>query len=100
MAKAKGLSERVILYRHALKNAVYPLVTMVGILFSSLLMGTFFAEIVFEYPGLGTLLVASATLLDMPLISGFVVVVTLVFVTNNLLVDLFYSYLDPRVRID
>jgi peptide/nickel transport system permease protein len=90
----------MILDPHALKKAIYPLVTMIGILFSNLLMGMFFAEIILEYPGLGILLVANATLLDIPLISGFVVVVTFVFVTNNLLVFFFYSYLDPRIRIE
>jgi len=96
--QANGFSQRSILYRHVLKNAAIPLVTVLGVVFVSLLASTVFVETVFAMPGLG-LLIQQATLQhDIPVIQGAVLYITLLVVLANLLVDLAYGLLDPRVR--
>jgi peptide/nickel transport system permease protein len=96
--QANGFSRRSILYRHVLKNAAVPVVTVLGVVFVSLLAATVFVETVFAMPGLG-LLIQQATLQhDIPVIQGAVLYVTLLVVLANLLVDLAYGLLDPRVR--
>lgn len=99
LAKAKGLRERTILYRHAFRNALYPLITYIGVLFNNLIIGIIFAEIVFNYPGIGSLMPVSMSALDLPLINGFVLLTTFIFVISNLIIDLMYAKMDPRVRI-
>jgi peptide/nickel transport system permease protein len=96
--QANGFSQRSILYRHVLKNAAIPVVTVLGVVFVTLLAATVFVESVFAMPGLG-LLIQQATLQhDIPVIQGAVLYVTLLVVLANLLVDLAYGLLDPRVR--
>lgn len=96
--QANGFSERSIVYRHVLKNAAIPVVTVLGVMFVSLLAATVFVETVFAMPGLG-LLIQQATLQhDIPVIQGAVLYITLLVVLANLLVDLAYGLLDPRVR--
>lgn len=97
-ARAKGLTERVILLRHAFRNALIPIVTIVGLQVGSLLSGAVLTETVFLLPGVGTQLVDSIFARDYPVVQGFVVVVALVFASVNIIVDLSYSFLDPRVR--
>ncbi len=97
-ARAKGLSERVVIYRHALRNALIPIVTIVGLQFGTLLGGAVLTETVFGWPGLGRLLVDSIGYRDYPVIQGTVLVITLGFVLVNLVVDLLYAYLDPRIH--
>jgi len=97
-ARAKGLSERVVIYRHALRNALIPIVTIVGLQFGTLLGGAVLTETVFGWPGLGRLLVDSIGYRDYPVIQGTVLVITLGFVLVNLAVDLLYAYLDPRIH--
>jgi ABC-type dipeptide/oligopeptide/nickel transport system permease component len=97
-ARAKGLRERTILIRHAMRNALIPIVTIVGLQVGSLLAGAVLTETVFALPGIGTQLVDSIFARDYPVIQGFVVVVALLFSSVNIIVDLSYSFLDPRIR--
>lgn len=97
-AEAKGLSERVVLMRHAMRNALVPIVTIVGLQFGLLLSGAVLTETVFALPGVGTQLVNSIFARDYPVVQGFVVVVALIFASVNILVDVSYSFLDPRIR--
>lgn len=96
-AKAKGCPERIIRYRHAGRNTLLPVVTAAGLQFAHLVTGTLFVEIVFSYPGLGSLLYKSLLTRDYPLMAGILLVLTVVVLTINLLLDVFYSKLDPRV---
>lgn len=96
-ARAKGLVERIVVSKHALKNALIPLVTVAGMQFSALLGGTVIIETVFAWPGLGRLVVQSIFARDYPLVQGIVFVLALIFVGSNLLVDILYVYLDPQI---
>ncbi len=96
-ARAKGLRERMILVRHAMRNALIPIITIVGLQVGLLLSGAVLTETVFLLPGVGTQLVASIFARDYPVVQGFVVVVALLFASVNIIVDLSYSFLDPRV---
>jgi peptide/nickel transport system permease protein len=98
-ARSKGLGERVILFRHAMRNAVLPLVTVIGLQFGTLLGGAVLTETVFGLPGMGTMLVDSIFGRDYPVVQGFTLMIALIFVFVNLLVDLSYAYLDPRIRL-
>jgi peptide/nickel transport system permease protein len=98
MARASGVAPSSILFRHALRNAALPVVTVLGWLFVSLLGGTVVIETVFALPGLGQLAVNAASRADLPLIQGVVVCFTIIVVIVNLIVDLLYLWLDPRVR--
>ena len=98
MARANGLSSGSIVFRHALRNASIRVVTVIGLLAVGLLGGTVLAENVFALPGLGSLMVNAGTQHDLPVVAGLVVCFTLVVVAINLLVDLAYLWLNPRVR--
>ncbi|OGK84473.1 MAG: peptide ABC transporter permease [Candidatus Rokubacteria bacterium GWA2_73_35] len=97
-ARAKGLPERVVLGKHALRNALIPVVTVIGIGLADLLVGAPLTETVFAWPGLGRLLVAAVGQRDLPVVMGAVLVFALVYVVGNLLVDLAYLLIDPRTR--
>lgn len=97
-AYAKGLRESVILNRHALRNALLPFVTIVGLEFGTLLNGSVVIETVFAWPGIGYLLVQSLSARDLPVIAAGVVFLAIMYVTLNLIVDLLYTVIDPRVR--
>ena len=99
-AWAKGLRERVVIMRHALKNALIPVVTIIGIQIPVLIGGTVIIETIFQLPGMGRLLVNAANQRDNPLITGLTLVFALALLIINLLVDLTYGYLDPRVRLE
>jgi len=99
-ARSKGLKERVVTIRHALKNALIPVVTVVGIEFGYLLGGAVITETVFARPGLGRLLVSSITSRDFPVVQGTLMLLAGSFVLVNLLVDIVYGYLDPRIRYE
>jgi peptide/nickel transport system permease protein len=99
-ARAKGLSEMWVVYRHAFKNALIPIVTITGLQVGALLSGAFVIEAVFAYPGIGMLAVQALQTRDFPMIQGIVLLVALIYVSINLLVDLLYGFLDPRVRYE
>jgi peptide/nickel transport system permease protein len=98
-ARAKGLSQRRIVGVHILKNILIPIVTVIGLEFGSLVAFSVVTETIFAWPGMGKLLLEAIQKLDRPLIVAYVLVVVLLFVTINLIVDLLYSALDPRVRL-
>jgi peptide/nickel transport system permease protein len=97
-ARSKGLNERLVIYKHALRNAWLPIVTIIGLQFGTLLGGAVITETVFAWPGIGRLLVESIGFRDYPVIQGAVLVITFGFVLTNLLVDMLYAYLDPRIQ--
>jgi ABC-type dipeptide/oligopeptide/nickel transport system permease component len=97
-ARAKGLREAAVITRHALKNALIPVVTIVGLQFGTLLGGSVVVESVFAWPGMGRLLVDAILMRDYPIIQGAVMLFAASFALINLAVDLFYGYLDPRIR--
>jgi peptide/nickel transport system permease protein len=97
-ARAKGLLEWVVITRHGLKNALIPVVTIFGLQFGQLLAGTFVVETVFARPGLGRLVIDGILNKDLPVVQGVVLVVATAYVVVNLLVDLTYGLLDPRIR--
>ncbi len=98
-ARAKGLSETRVFLRHALRNALLPLVTIVGLEFGLLLSGTVLVESIFAWPGLGRYMADAIVSSDYNAIMGVTIVVTAGYVLINLVVDLLYAYLDPRVRL-
>lgn len=97
-ARAKGISEWVVTYGHGLRNALIPIVTIVGLQFGTLLGGAVLTETVFAWPGIGRLLVDAISYRDYPVIQGAVLVITVGFVLVNIIVDMLYAYLDPRIR--
>ena len=97
-ARAKGLEETVVLLRHALRNAILPILTVIGFGFGLLLGGVIVTEQVFAIPGLGRLLVDAIKQRDYPVIQGTILFVSVIYVFVNLLVDLLYAYFDPRIR--
>jgi peptide/nickel transport system permease protein len=97
-ARAKGLGERPVVWRHALKNALIPIVTVVGVQAGYLLGGAVLTETVFAWPGVGTLVVQGILARDIPLVQGGVLVIALSFVLVNLAVDALYAWLDPRIK--
>jgi peptide/nickel transport system permease protein len=97
-ARAKGLAERGVIVRHGLKNALIPVVTVIGLQFGGLLSGAFLTETVFARPGVGRYVVAAIGARDYPVIQATVLIVAVFFVLINLLVDVMYAFLDPRIR--
>lgn len=97
-ARARGLPERVVVYKHGLKNAFIPILTMMGLQFALLLVGAVLTEITFSWPGMGTLLFERISYRDFTTVQGTVVFFALIVVTVNLLVDIIYAYIDPRIR--
>jgi ABC-type dipeptide/oligopeptide/nickel transport system permease component len=97
-ARAKGLSERRVLLRHALPNALLPVVTIIGLQFGSLLAGTIVTEMIFSWPGIGRLAVDAIESRDYPLLQGCILVIAVSYVLVNLLTDILYAAVDPRVR--
>ncbi len=97
-ARAKGLAERTVLFRHALKNAFIPVISIIGLQFGFLLGGTVVIETIFSRPGLGHLLVNAILWKDLPLVQGIVLLVALIYTLVNLATDVAYAYLDPRIH--
>jgi ABC-type dipeptide/oligopeptide/nickel transport system permease component len=97
-ARAKGLDGRRVIYRHALKNVLIPVVTVIGLQLGLLLGGAFLTETVFSWPGIGSLTINAILAADFPVVQGSVILVAAVFVTVNLVVDLLYAWIDPRIR--
>jgi peptide/nickel transport system permease protein len=99
-ARSKGLKERVVVIKHALKNAMIPIITVVGLQFGLLLGGAVLTETVFAWPGLGRLIVDSILARDYPVIQGAILIFGLLYIMVNLVVDLIYALVDPRIRYD
>lgn len=99
-ARAKGLTETQVIYKHAGKNAIIPVITLAGIQFIRLLGGTVIVETIFDYPGIGRFGVMAAQQLDIAGILGFSLMVAVLFVAGNLLADILYTAVDPRIRLD
>jgi len=99
-ARAKGLREYAVVYRHALRNALIPIITAVGLQFGALLGGAVLTETVFGWPGMGQLLVESIFARDYPMVQGIVLVFSALFILTNFLVDLSYVLIDPRIHYD
>ena len=97
-ARAKGLGEFNVFVRHAFKNASIPIITLLGFLFIGLITGTIFVEIVFAIPGLGRLLVDAVKAHDIPIVQALLMLTALVYIYVNLVVDIIYAYVDPRIR--
>jgi len=98
--RAKGLSERAVIYKHAVRNAMVPVVTVIGLNFGLLLAGAILTETVFSWPGLGRLVVEAVYERDYPLVVGSILVFAIIFVFVNLITDIFYKYIDPRIHYD
>jgi len=98
--RAKGLSERAVIYKHAVRNAMVPVVTVIGLNFGLLLAGAILTETVFSWPGLGRLVVEAVYERDYPLVVGSILVFAIIFVFVNLITDIFYTYIDPRIHYD
>jgi len=99
-ARAKGLAERLVIYKHALRNAMIPVVTYMGLQFGVLLGGAVVTEQIFSWPGMGRMLVEAIESRDYPVIQGAILFMAAVFVAINLLVDLLYGWLDPRISYE
>ena len=97
-ARAKGLSERVVIFRHALKNAMLPVVTVFGYEFGRLISGTVIIEVIFLVPGMGRLLVTSIFNRDFPMIQAVVLLIAVIVLILNVIMDLLYAWLNPRIR--
>lgn len=98
-ARAKGLPGRVVLWRHAFRNALVSVITIIGLEFGALISGAIIVETVFSWPGIGLLLIQGITFRDFPLIMGLVLVYTTIFVLMNVLIDILYTIVDPRIRM-
>jgi len=99
-ARAKGLSESAVLFRHAFRNALIPILTILGLQFGTLLAGTIVTESIFSWPGVGRLAVQAIQARDYPLLQGCILMIAVSYVLVNLLTDLVYAFVDPRVRFE
>jgi len=99
-ARSKGLSERVVLYAHALRNALLPLITMVGLQGGRLLGGAMITEVVFSWPGMGRLLAESLAARDYPVLMAAFTLMSILVILGNLLADVGYAFADPRIRLE
>lgn len=97
-ARARGVGERTILWKHIVPNAMLPLITLLGLSLGSLLGGTAVVEIIFSYPALGSLAIQAITSMDYPLVQGFVLWIAMAYMVVNIIVDISYEYLDPRLK--
>jgi peptide/nickel transport system permease protein len=97
-ARAKGLSQRAVVYGHAFRNALVPVVTVVGITMAILIGGAVVTEIVFNIPGLGRLIISAILRRDYPVVQGVVLITAAAYVMINLTIDLLYAFIDPRIR--
>ena len=99
-ARAKGLPERVVVARHGLPNALLPVITIVGMNVGTMLSGSVLVEVVFAWPGMGRLLYDGVLARDYPLIIGIILIVSVAVVLVNLITDVVYAIVDPRIRYD
>jgi len=99
-SRAKGLTERVVVWQHALRNALIPVITLIGLQFGNTLAGAVITETVFSRPGIGRLTVNAIQAKDYPLVQGCVLFLAVIYLTVNLVVDVIYAYVDPRIRLE
>ncbi|TWH51664.1 nickel ABC transporter permease [Sporomusa sp. KB1] len=99
-ARARGLSKNAALLKHGLKNAVLPCITLIGVDFGKLLAGQFACETIFSWNGIGKFAVDSINLKDLPVIQGYIIIVAVTYIIINLLLDILYLYIDPRIRME
>ena len=99
-ARAKGLREQVVVYRHALRNAMIPLITVLGLLIGFLVSGAFFIEFIFSIPGIAKITLDSISNLDYPVIQGTTVILAVGVVIGNLISDILYTIVDPRIKAE
>ena len=97
-ARAKGVPERYVLYRHALRNAAVPIVTVIGLALTTLISGVVVTETIFNIPGVGRLIVDAVLARDYPVVQGTILFFSFVYVFINLVIDMLYVVLDPRIR--
>lgn len=100
VARSKGLSERIVVYKHALKNSSLLLITYFGLQFGGLMGGIVIVELVFNWPGIGTLAINAIAQRDYPVLQGVIVVFALMIVSINLMIDILYGFIDPRIRVE
>jgi peptide/nickel transport system permease protein len=98
-ARAKGLREHLVIYRHALRNALIPLITLIGLDLPSLFGGALFTETIFAWPGIGRLYFTAALKTDYPVVMAVLIIYSALIILSNLLVDMVYAALDPRIRL-
>ena len=98
-ARAKGVNEWKVIIRHALRNALNPVITTISAWLAALLGGTFFIEYIFNWPGIGLLAINSILSLDFPMIQGTVLFTAVIFIIVNVIVDIIYAFLDPKVKL-
>ena len=99
-ARARGVSRERAIVRHALRNSLIPLVTILGLQFGAVLTGAVITETIFAWPGIGRLLIQSINFRDYPLVQGCILLIAITYVTVNLITDLLYGVLDPRIRYE
>jgi len=99
-ARAKGLSERQVIYKHVLKNGLIPVITIIGLQFGILLAGAIITEIIFSWPGLGRLTIDAINSRDYPMVQGCILMISLTYILANMLTDFAYRLLDPRIRVE
>ncbi len=99
LARSKGLSERIVIYKHALRNAMIPTLTLIGLFFAGLLGGAVLTESIFTWPGIGRFAANSVLQNDTASILGFTILISLIYIIGNLIVDLLYAYVDPRIKL-
>ena len=100
MARAKGLPENIVIYKHAVRNAINPMVTLLGFEFASLLSGAALTEFVLQYPGLGRLMLEAVMKSDINLVMASLIIGTLMLIAGNLIADILLKFIDPRVSLD
>jgi len=98
-ARAKGLTKKTVIIKHARRNALIPVVTLSGLLVAGMITGVIITETIFAFPGIGRFAADAALLLDLPAVLGFALLTGIVFVVANLIVDILYAYIDPRIRL-
>jgi ABC-type dipeptide/oligopeptide/nickel transport system permease component len=99
-ARAKGLAEKNVIYRHVLKNGLIPVVTIIGLQFGVLLAGAIITEMIFSWPGVGRLTVEAINSRDYPMVQGCILMIALTYIFANLLTDFCYRLLDPRIKVE
>jgi ABC-type dipeptide/oligopeptide/nickel transport system permease component len=99
-ARAKGLYGRVVIFRHAMRNALIPVITVFGLQFGAFLGGAVVTESIYDWPGLGSMALQGILKRDYPMVQGAILLVVAIFILMNLLADLSYGFLDPRIRYD